>query len=167
MQALDFASQSLSADLGVAYPVIRSRDKNLTLSGLVFLSNNEGDLLSAANSDDRLRGVRIKADADAVDATGATDQANVTLSHGFEGFGSTENGNPLASRVNGQVDFTTVGRHRQSPATSRPGLFGAAGGNGGSMRSRRCCRRKNAAMAASSSAAPSIRPKTPATIAGR
>lgn len=108
LKLLDFQSNSLNADLGVSYPVIRSRDKNLTLSGLVFLSNNEGDLLGTTNSDDRLRGVRLKADGDFADSVGGVNQANLTLSHGFQGLGSTENGNPKASRENGRVDFTTL-----------------------------------------------------------
>lgn len=108
LRTLDYASQSLSADLGLAYPVIRSRDKNLTLSGLVFLSDNKGELLSAPNSEDRLRGVRVKANAEAIDGLAGTDQASATVSHGFQGFDSTLDGNSLASRVNGRVDFTTI-----------------------------------------------------------
>ena len=106
--ALDFASQSLAVDTGLSFPVIRSREKNLTLSGLVFLSNDEGDILAAPNSDDRLRGVRFKADFDSADSANGTNQGSVIFSQGIDGLGSTENGNPLASRANGRVDFTTI-----------------------------------------------------------
>ncbi|HEY5082136.1 MAG TPA: ShlB/FhaC/HecB family hemolysin secretion/activation protein [Bauldia sp.] len=108
LTALDFASQSLDVDAGLKFPLIRSREKNLTLSGLLFLSNDEGDILVAPNSDDRLRGLRVKADFDSVDRLNGTNQGNITFSQGIDGLGSTENGNPLASRANGRVDFTTV-----------------------------------------------------------
>jgi hemolysin activation/secretion protein len=106
--ALDFASQSLAADAGLSFPVIRGRDKNLTLSGLVFLSNDEGDILAAPNSIDRLRGLRFKADFDSADSLNGTNQGSVVLSQGIDGLGSTQNGNPLASRANGRVDFSKI-----------------------------------------------------------
>ena len=54
-------------DAGFSYPVIRSRERNLTLSGLFFGSDNESDVLGAPFNDDRLRGFRVKADADFAD----------------------------------------------------------------------------------------------------
>jgi hemolysin activation/secretion protein len=108
LKALQYTSQSLAIDLGLSYPVVRSRDKNLTLSGLAFMSDDKGDILAAPNSDDRLRGLRFKADFDTADSTGATTWDNITFSQGFEGLGSTENGNPLASRANGRVDFSKI-----------------------------------------------------------
>ncbi|HVY20677.1 MAG TPA: POTRA domain-containing protein [Bauldia sp.] len=106
--ALDFASQSLSADAGLSFPVLRSREKNLTLAGLVFLSNDEGDILATPNTVDRLRGVRLKADFDSADSLNGANQGSVVFSRGIEGLGSTENGSPLASRANGRVDFAKI-----------------------------------------------------------
>lgn len=108
LEALEFRSNSTTLDAGFSFPVIRSRDTNLTLAGLVFASDNLGEMLGATSSDDRLRGVRAKADFDHADTLNGITQGNLTLSHGFEGFGSTANDNPLASRENGQVDFTTL-----------------------------------------------------------
>ena len=108
LKALQYTSQSLALDLGLSYPLIRSRDKNLTLSGLAFLSNDEGDILAAPNSKDRLRGLRFKADFDFADTTSAVTQGNITFSQGIDGLGSTTNGNPHPSRVNGRVDFTKI-----------------------------------------------------------
>lgn len=96
------------ADAGFAYPFVRSREKNLTLSGLFFASNNESDVLNAPFNDDRLRGFRGKVDADFADPLQAVNQFNVTVSQGIEGLGSTENGNPLASRLPGRVDFDKI-----------------------------------------------------------
>jgi hemolysin activation/secretion protein len=108
LEALDFASNSLAVDAGLSYPVIRSREHNLTLSGLFFLSNDEGDLLSAPDSDDRLRGVRLKADFDSADQWNGINQGNITFSQGIDGLGSSQNDNPLASREFGRVDFTKI-----------------------------------------------------------
>ena len=108
LKALQYTSQSLAIDLGLSYPVIRSREKNLTLSGFAFLSNDEGDILAAPNSRDRLRGLRFKADFDRADTTSAITQGNITFSQGIDGLGSTTNGDPLASRANGRVDFTKI-----------------------------------------------------------
>jgi hemolysin activation/secretion protein len=108
LQALAFASSGWSADLGLSAPVLRSRDKNLTLSGLVFASESRGEMLGAPSSDDRLRGVRLKADFDVADQFDGITQGNVTISKGIEGLGSSPNGDPLASRENGRVDFLTV-----------------------------------------------------------
>ena len=55
-----------------------------------------------------MRGARGKADADWADGLLGINQINVTLSQGIEGLGSTTNGNPLASRTDGRVDFSKI-----------------------------------------------------------
>jgi hemolysin activation/secretion protein len=126
--ALTYNTRSLAADIGLSYPVIRSREENLTLSALAFLSNNEGDILGAPSSDDRLRGARIKADFDYADDKNGVTQVVATLSHGFEGLGSTQNGSLLASREKGRVDFTTLDAEISRTQQLGKGwsLFGAA-----------------------------------------
>lgn len=108
LQALAFTSSGWNAELGVSAPVLRSRDKNLTLTALVFASESRAEMLGAPSSDDRLRGVRLKADFDLADEFDGITQGNVTVSKGVEGAGSSANGDPLASRENGRVDFLTV-----------------------------------------------------------
>jgi hemolysin activation/secretion protein len=95
-------------DAGLSYPLIRSREQNLTVSGLFFASNNESDVTGSMFNDDRLRGFRAKTDADSADSWQGINQFNVTVSQGIEGLGSTENGNPLASRLPGRVDFSKI-----------------------------------------------------------
>ena len=117
LQTLEYNSQSFSLEAGLSQPLIRSRDMNLTLSELFFLSNNQAEMLGAPSSDDRLRGLRIKADFDASDTRNGTTQVNAVFSQGFEGFGSSNSGDPLASREHGRVDFTkleaTISRTQQ------------------------------------------------------
>jgi hemolysin activation/secretion protein len=67
-QTLDYKTNGTNIEAGFSQPFIRAREKNLTLSGLAFLSDNHSDILSAPFNDDRLRGLRLKADADVADA---------------------------------------------------------------------------------------------------
>jgi hemolysin activation/secretion protein len=120
LEALEFDTRSTVAEAGVLYPVIRARERNLTLTALIFMSDNYSDILAAPFNVDRLRGFRGKADADIADSLQGINQFNVTFSQGIEGLGSTDNGNPLASRASGRVDFSkieaTIGRTQPLPA---------------------------------------------------
>jgi hemolysin activation/secretion protein len=108
LETLRLGTNSGVGEAGLSYPMIRSRERNLTFTGLAFLSDNYSDILGARFNQDRLRGIRARADADAADSLLGINQFNVTFSQGIEGLGSTENGNPLASRAAGRVDFSKV-----------------------------------------------------------
>ena len=121
-EAINFKTRSNYAEAGLASPLIRTRELNLTLSGLVFLNNAHSDTIFGnvnPTTDDRLRGVRLKADLDWADRWLGINQVNVTASHGFEGLGSTQNsvldsagfpiaGNLIPSRGVGRVDFSKI-----------------------------------------------------------
>jgi hemolysin activation/secretion protein len=119
LEALEYDTRSTIVEAGAFYPVVRSRERNLTLTGLVFMSDNYSNILQAPFNVDSLRGFRGKADADMSDSLQGINQFNVTFSQGIEGLGSTNNGNPLASRAAGRVDFSkiegTVGRTQPLP----------------------------------------------------
>jgi len=109
---LKFRTYSNYVESGLSYPIIRSREKNLTVSGLGFMSESYSYLGVAENQVDRLRGLRAKLDGDMADSTGGINQFNITLSKGFHGLGSTDNlpdpsnnffGGP--SNPFGKVDF--------------------------------------------------------------
>ena len=112
LEALDYKSNSAVFEAGLSYPVIRSRERNLTFTGLFFLENDNGNILDNGSvppsTQDRQRGVRVKADGDFADRFLGINQINLTFSQGIEGLGSTENGNPLASRAAGRVDFSKI-----------------------------------------------------------
>lgn len=112
LEALDYKTHSAVFEAGLSYPVIRARERNLTLTGLFFMSNDDGSILDdpsiPPSTRDRLRGVRIKAEGDFADRFLGVNQVNVTFSQGIDGLGSTENGNPLASREAGRVDFSKI-----------------------------------------------------------
>jgi hemolysin activation/secretion protein len=72
------------------------------------VSDADANIFDEPFNRDRLRGFRLRADGDLADQLRGINQFNVTFSQGIEGLDSTENGNPLASRLNGRVDFTKV-----------------------------------------------------------
>jgi hemolysin activation/secretion protein len=108
LEALQYLTYGTQVYGGLSYPVVRSRERNLTFSALGFFSNDEAETLGAPFNRDRLRGIRLKADGDLVDGLGGFDRLNITLSQGVQGLGSTANGDPLASRAAGRVDFTKL-----------------------------------------------------------
>jgi hemolysin activation/secretion protein len=105
---LGYKTRDFLTEAGLSYPFIRQRERNLTFTGLGFLSNDDSDIVAGPLFRDRIRGVRLKAESDLADEIGGINQLNVVFSHGFEGLGSTENGNLLASRPGGRVDFSKV-----------------------------------------------------------
>jgi hemolysin activation/secretion protein len=105
---LDYRTRSNFLESGLTYPLIRQREKNLSLTALWFMTHDEGNILASPGSLDRLRGVRGRVETDFADPLNGINQINVTVSHGIEGAGSTRNDNPIASRANGRVDFTKI-----------------------------------------------------------
>jgi hemolysin activation/secretion protein len=110
--ALDYRSMSNVYETGLTYPFIRSRERNLSVTGLGFVEADDGSIfdmpLTAPSTRDRLRGFRGKVNADWADPFNGVNQVNVVVSQGIDGLGSTTNGQPLASRLNGRVDFSKV-----------------------------------------------------------
>ena len=108
LEELEYRTLGPYGDAGLSYPIIRSRERNLTLSGQFYASNSESDVLGAPFNDDRLRGIRTRVDGDFADDWQGINQVYAIFSQGIEGLGSTENGNPLASRAVGTVNFTKI-----------------------------------------------------------
>jgi hemolysin activation/secretion protein len=112
LQMLDYRTKSTAFETGLTYPIIRTRERNLSVTGLAFASHNEGVILGNAimppSTLDNLRGGRFKANADWADPFNGINQVNVILSKGVQGLGSSMNGQPLASRLNGRVDFSKL-----------------------------------------------------------
>src|SRR5262249_1126889 len=57
---------------------------------------------------DRMRGMRVRVEADNADAVGGINQLYFVFSQGVRGLGATQNGQELASRANGRVDFSKI-----------------------------------------------------------
>jgi hemolysin activation/secretion protein len=136
LRILDFRTASTLVEAGLASPVIRSREKNLTLSALFFMSDNVSDTsILSPFQEDRLRGFRFKADGDWADRFLGINQVNLTYSQGFHGLGSTENADlsatavnsPPPSRLTGRVDFEKIEAtlSRTQPIYGRFSAFGS------------------------------------------
>jgi len=115
IKILGFKTRSLYVEAGLSQNIIRSREKNLSLTGLAFMSDNFSDLelFQAPLIQDRLRGFRLKADADWADRWLGINQINVTYSQGIQGLGSSNNNADLTdqvptSRQFGRVDFEKI-----------------------------------------------------------
>lgn len=108
LRELGYGGESFSFETGLSYPVIRSRDENLILSGSFFLEDSRGETDSLIISNDRIRGFRIKAEYDNADEFNGINQATFTLSQGISGLGATSADNPYASRDSGKPDFTSL-----------------------------------------------------------
>jgi len=130
LRLLEYKTRSTLFEGGVSYPFIRLRERNFIVSGLFFSSDDQSDILGTLNSLDKLRGVRIKVDADFAEPWGAVNQLNVTGSQGIKGLGASESGSMLVSTGNGRVDFTKIeGTYtRLQPLYQRLSLLVAAYG---------------------------------------
>ena len=122
--APNYRTKSVVFETGLTFPWIRTRERNLSTTVLWFASNNDAFTPAvpdfAPSSNDRLRGGRFKVNGDWADPFNGINQVNVVVSQGLQGLGSTANGQPLASRLNGRVDFskleTTFTRVQPLPA---------------------------------------------------
>jgi hemolysin activation/secretion protein len=113
LRILDFKTRSLVVEAGFAQNIIRSREKNLTLSGFAYMSDNTTLALEQPLIKDSLRGFRLKADGDWADRWLGINQINVTYSQGIHGLGSSNNNadlmdQPPTSRQFGRVDFEKI-----------------------------------------------------------
>jgi hemolysin activation/secretion protein len=127
LDVLNYKTKSTVFEVGLANPIVRTRERNLTLTGLMFASDSNSDLLDQPYNVDRLRGFRLKADADVADAWLGINQFNLSYSQGIDGLGSTGNDNPMPSRLGGRVDFGKIEASlaRTQPLPARFSLFGS------------------------------------------
>ena len=87
-------------ETGLSYPVIRARERNFNVSGLWFWSEDRSSFFDMPNVPpstlDKMRGFRLRAEADSADQSGAINQLYFVFSQGILGLGNTENGGELA-----------------------------------------------------------------------
>ena len=135
LELLNYRTRSFYAETGLSYPVIRARERNLNVSGLWFWSNDRGIFFDLPDeppsTHDRMRGMRVRVDADSADAVGGINQLYFVFSQGVRGLGATQNGQELASRINGRVDFSkmelTLSRLQPLPLPAFSALIAAYG----------------------------------------
>ena len=128
LRLLEYKTRGDLFEAGLSYPFIRSREKNLIATGLFFISNDRTDILGALNTLDRIRGVRIKVDADFVDPLRATNQINLVLSQGIEGLGGSSSGGSIPVAGQRAARLHQVRGDLQPPAAAAGSKFFRAAG---------------------------------------
>ena len=111
LEDLEFRTRSSYVEGGLHYPVIRAREAQPDSPALGFMSENYSFMELTPEDPqavDRLRGARVRADGDFADRLGGINQFSATFSQGIDGLGTTDNDNPLASRLGGRVDFSKI-----------------------------------------------------------
>lgn len=102
----DTNSRAESLELGLGYPVIRSRALGLSLSGRLLYRDLEQDQFGLTVFDDQLRVFRARGDLSYADFLDGYTALSVTLSQGLDLLGASTPGRPERSRFDGEVDFT-------------------------------------------------------------
>ena len=116
LRSLDYRTRSSVVEAGLTYPVIRTRELNLLLTGLGFVTDDFSSQLGLPFTHDKLRGFRFKGDADWADSFLGINQVNVTVSQGIKGLGSSDSGTGVPppagvagpSTNAGRVDFSKI-----------------------------------------------------------
>ena len=108
LEPLDVKSRVTSALGTVTVPLIRSREENLRVFGQMEVRDVDTDLTGIDFTRDKLRIVRAGLSYDRSDLWDGITTLRATLHQGLHGLGASDNGSPLASRVNGRSDFTKL-----------------------------------------------------------
>lgn len=90
----------------LAYPLLRSRAGNLRARGALTYHDGLTDSEFGPISQDKISAVRLGLSFDSVDAWRGVNLIDVGFDQGVGAFGSSERGNPFASRVGGDPEFS-------------------------------------------------------------
>ena len=109
LESINYRTKSLIFETGLTQPIVRTRERNVTLTALYFQSDDQSELTFSPTSPlptfDRIRGFRLRLEADWVDPWSGVNQFYGVFSQGIHGLGSTNNNDPFSSRFFGRVDF--------------------------------------------------------------
>lgn len=108
LTALNYESEGYNVSTGLSFPFIKTREQRLTGNVAFDWRNSKSFNLGLPATEDRLRIFRAELEYENADAHGGQNQVTLAFSQGINGFGSTSNTNPLASRSPGVVDFTKL-----------------------------------------------------------
>lgn len=107
LKRLDLEGTSWFGSVSMLHPLLRRRDASLWFNGGIDLRNTVQDRAGLRRRHDRLFALRLGL-AGSVKAAGGTLRGNATLSRGLDGLSATRFGDPLASRRDAEVDFTSL-----------------------------------------------------------
>ena len=87
-------TRSNNYSLGLAYPLLRSRQSNLALRGGLNGYNNSSDVAGSRASEDRIRALRVGLTGDHADGFGGISLLDLEWSKGLSGLGAAKEGDP-------------------------------------------------------------------------
>ncbi|MFZ4541228.1 MAG: ShlB/FhaC/HecB family hemolysin secretion/activation protein [Rickettsiales bacterium] len=105
LKPLDIDSTSTALNLSIKYQWVRQRDQNLSTALSLEGRNISSDLSGATLTREHVRVTRLTAAYDIRDAWKGSNGANMTLSQGINGLGSSKKGDLNLSRGQAEPDF--------------------------------------------------------------
>ncbi len=122
LSALDAQTRSTFAGVGLSYPIIRSRKKNLFIEGGIERVQTDVELLDSRESRDRLWVLRAGAALDTFESSGARIAVSGGLRQGLSVFDASERGDAQLSRTDGDPEFSAV--YFEASRLARDGQWG-------------------------------------------
>ncbi len=108
LAALNLATSTAQGRVELDYPFIRTRAWNLSARVAYTYNRSKTDTSAGLESQDRLSAVRLGVSADHADAANGVSNLDLEFGRGIHAFGSSEYGDPLASRFDGRPDFSKM-----------------------------------------------------------
>lgn len=102
---LDIRSKSVSAELSVSYPVIRSRSLSFTVEGALGYSDSSTDLLGQRLFEDKVRTAEAGFTADYADSLDGLTLVHAAITKGLPILGHSEDNSGTLSRADASTDF--------------------------------------------------------------
>ena len=94
LAASNIDTRSNNFSLGLAYPLLRSRQSNLSLRGGLNGYNNTADIAGSRASEDRIRALRFGLTGDYADGWGGISLLDLEWSKGLSSLGAAKEGDP-------------------------------------------------------------------------
>ena len=108
LSSLDIDSTATDVNVSIQYQWVRQRLENLATSLMLEGRNVHSDVLDTPLTREHIRVARAHVAYDTADAGKGSDVANLTLSQGIDGLGSSDAGDPDLSRAEAKPDFTKL-----------------------------------------------------------
>ena len=128
LKTIDFEGKSVSGQIDISFPLIRSRPENLTLAASFAYNDTNTEALGVPLTEDKVRVLDVSLTYDFADRMAGINLIRVGLAQGFNIFDATNDTSLLKSRANGSATFTTLNlfASRYQPIMGGLSLFGQA-----------------------------------------
>ena len=160
LESINYRTKSLVFETGLTQPVVRTRERNVSLTALYFQSDDQSELTFSPTSPlptfDRLRGFRLRLEADWVDPWSGVNQFYGVFSQGIHGARQHQQRRSVLVTVLRPRRLQQVRSHVTRACRRWAADIRSSSRRLDNTPVRRCCFRRSAATAAGCSAAPTI-----------